>query len=512
MADSEQILRKVDIVDVISSYLELKKSGSNYSARCPFHQDDTPSLFVSPTKGIWKCFGCGVGGDAIKFVALYENISYSEALMKVAKKYNIPLKPKRQKKDEKLLKALELVAQLYMEKLRNTPFAIDYLKERAVSSRSVHKFMLGFSKSSEELVRFLKEKGLLDVYERTGNIIKIDNGIYRDLFLSRLTIPIKDEKGKVIAFGGRVLYDGQPKYINSPESEFFKKREVMFGFYEAKDYIRERGHAIVVEGYFDVISMHDEGFKNTVAPLGTSLTREHAQLLKRYTKEVLLLFDGDDAGRKAVWQSLPHLLSEGIKVKVAYLPEGKDPDTMLKSDKEHLKKLLSQPKDIFDLLLENVREGDKKNLEDTLRFVGFIKDSIEKHDILTRISNLTNIPISVLYEGISKVSHEEKDQDLQLTYLERVFLLGLMKLGAEEVNLKEILLSPQAMEIVEYILSGDYHLVPESVKNTKVYNLESAFKECSEMLKIKQDEFKESPKSIKEVRDKKEIVRFRKRI
>ncbi|MFN3814207.1 MAG: DNA primase, partial [Aquificaceae bacterium] len=484
--------------------------GSNYSARCPFHQDDIPSLFVSPTKGIWKCFGCGVGGDAIKFVALYENISYSEALIKVSKKYNIPLRSKRQKKDEKLLKALELVAEFYMERLKGTSFAIDYLKERAVSSRSAHKFMLGFSKSSEELVKFLKEKSLLEVYERTGNIIKIDDGVYRDLFVNRLTIPIKDERGRVIAFGGRVIHEGQPKYINSPESDFFRKREVLFGLYEAKDYIMNKGHAIVVEGYFDVISMHDEGLKNTVAPLGTSLTKEHAQLLRRYTKEVLLLFDGDDAGRRAVWQSLPHLISEGIRVKVLYLPEGTDPDTMLKSDKEYFKQLLSRQRDIFDLLLENAK--DRKTLEEILHFAGFIKDSIEKHDTLRKISNVTNIPVSVLYESISKPSHEEKDQDLQLTYLERVFLLGLMKFGVQEVNLKELLLSPRAMEMVEHILSGDYHFIPKSVKNTKVYSLESAFKECCEILKIKQDEFMESPKSIKEVRNKKEIVRFRKRI
>lgn len=514
MSSREEILRKIDIVEVVSSYIDLKKVGSNYSARCPFHPDDTPSLFVSPSRGIFKCFGCGVGGDAIKFVALYENISYSEALIKLAKRYGIPLKMREDRKDSKVIRILELVADYYHNALKKSPHAVDYLKSRGVSSRSIQKFRLGFSPSSEELVNFLRKEGLIDAYEKTGNLIKIDEGIYRDLFTGRVVIPIRDERGRCIAFGGRVLYEGKPKYINSPESEFFKKREVMFGLYEGKDYIKDMGFAIIVEGYFDVISMHDEGYKNTVAPLGTSFGEEHARLLSRYTKDVILLFDGDSAGKRAIRQTAPYLLSQDIKVRVAYLPEGEDPDTLVKRDKELFRLLLEGAKDMFELFIKMLREGQKEALKDLVYFAGFVKNKVYQHDILREASQVSGLPLSALYDQLPKVQRkEEKEEDQKLTYAERVFLLGLMKFGREEY-LKDVLLSPNAMRIAEHILSGDYHLVPESVKNAKVYDLESAFLASCEMLKIGKEEFKEGVKSIKDMREKssQQVVRFRRRI
>ena len=515
MSARDELLRKIDIVDVISSYIDLKRVGSNYSARCPFHPDDTPSFFVSPSKGIFKCFGCGVGGDAIKFVSLYENISYSEALIKLAKKYNIPIKIKETKKDNKPFHILELVASYYHSALENAPKVIDYLKSRGVSSKSVQNFMLGYSPSSEDLVSFLKKEGILDAYEKTGNLIKLDEGVYKDLFAGRLIIPIRDEKGNCIAFGGRLLQEGHPKYINSPESEFFKKRSVVFGLHQAREYIKEMDFAIVVEGYFDVISMHQEGYKNTVAPLGTAFSQDHAKALSKYTKNVVLLFDGDNAGKKAVRLATPYLLSQGINVKVAYLPEGEDPDTMAKKDKEGLRTLIQNAQDIFQILIEEIKEGKSYALKDFLYYASFVTDVVYQHELIKLASSASNLSVSLLYEQMPKVQKvEDKEETLGLTYNEKVFLLGLMRLGKEEY-LKDVVLSPKAMQIAEYILAGDYHMVPEDIKNTKVYDLESAFETSYHLLRVDKSQFdlSQGEKDIRKLREEKDkyIVRFRRR-
>jgi len=228
MPSLKDLLGKIDIVDIISSYIELKRVGNSYTARCPFHPDDTPSFYVSPSKGIFKCFGCGVGGDAIKFVSLYENIDYWEAVEKLAKRYGISIKLRRKEKDSKLLVALQKVAEFYHEQLKESKQAIDYLQSRGINSKSIGKFTLGFAGNTEKLIKLLSEEGLLEVYEKSGNITKIEEGVYRDLFKNRLVIPVRDIKGDVIAFGGRSLDGSQPKYINSPESEIFKKRSNLF--------------------------------------------------------------------------------------------------------------------------------------------------------------------------------------------------------------------------------------------------------------------------------------------
>ncbi|MCY0865977.1 MAG: DNA primase [Aquificaceae bacterium] len=340
MSSLKDLLGKIDIVDVISSYIELKRIGNNYAARCPFHPDDTPSFYVSPSKGIFKCFGCGVGGDAIKFVSLYENIDYWEAVERLAKRYGISIKLRRKEKDSKLLIALQKVAEFYHEQLKESKQALEYLESRGISSRTISKFTLGFSGNTEKLIRLLSEEGLLEVYEKSGNITKIEEGFYRDLFKNRLIIPVRDIKGDVIAFGGRSLDGSQPKYINSPESEVFKKRSTLFGLYEAKEYIREEGEVIIVEGYFDLMSLWQEGIRNCVAPLGTALTEEHALMLSKLVKRVVLLYDGDKAGRKAVRSSVPYLLKAGMQVRVVYLPEGEDPDSFVRKDPQALKSLI----------------------------------------------------------------------------------------------------------------------------------------------------------------------------
>ena len=286
-SDIEDLRREIDIVDVISEYLNLEKIGSNYRTNCPFHPDKTPSFYVSSDKQIFKCFGCGVGGDAIKFVSLYENISYFEAALELAKKYGKKFDLGKISKDERVFLALDKASDFYRESLLKNEKVTKYLKDRGIDGKTVKRFGLGFSPSSEELVKLLQKDGFLEDYLKTKNLIKLGEKAYKDLFSRRIVIPIKDPGGRVIGFGGRKLKeDNTPKYINSPESEIFKKGKNLFALYESKDYIREDGYAILVEGYFDALKLFSEGTRNVVAPLGTALTYEQAELLSKYTKKV----------------------------------------------------------------------------------------------------------------------------------------------------------------------------------------------------------------------------------
>ncbi|SHK55744.1 DNA primase [Thermocrinis minervae] len=475
MQSLKDLMSKIDIVDVIGSYIDLKRSGSNYMARCPFHPDDTPSLSVSPSKGIWKCFGCGVGGDAVKFVAMYEGISYREALIKLAEKYRIPIKLKTTK-DEKIFLIMEEVANFYHQQLKGNERAKEYLKFRKVPSAMVERFMLGFSPSTEKLLEFLSTRGYLNEYEKTGNLYKYKDGSYRDIFLERLIIPIRDAKGRLVGFGGRTISDAQPKYINSPESSVFKKASVLFGLWQAKDYIREKQVAYLVEGYFDVIRMHSIGLKQTVAPLGTAFTQEHAGLLSRYAKRVILVFDGDEAGKKAVRTAASHLLSYGIEVFVCYLPEGEDPDSMGERDPKALENLINGAKNLFDLLIE------EDNLKEYVYFAGFLQDGILKHELLTKLSRAKNIPIDSIYSMLPKKT-QKKESSHGLSYYEKVFLIGLYRLKPKDVDLRLLNLSPEAMLLAEEILSGEEDL-PDFLQNERIPNLEEAFRFALENLKI----------------------------
>ncbi len=499
MPTLKDLFGKIDIVDVISSYIELKRVGNNYAARCPFHPDDTPSFYVSPSKGIFKCFGCGVGGDAIKFVSMYENIDYWEAVEKLAKRYGISIRLRRKEKDSKLLAALQKVAELYHEQLKENKQAIDYLQSRGINSKSIGKFTLGFAGNTEKLVKLLAEEGLLEAYEKSGNITEVEKGIYRDLFKNRLIIPVRDIKGNVIAFGGRSLDGSQPKYINSPESEIFKKRSSLFGLYESKEYIKEEGDVIVVEGYFDLISLWQEGIRNCVAPLGTALTEEHALMLSKLAKKVILLYDGDKAGRRAVKSSVPHLLKANMQVKVIYLPEGEDPDSFVKKDPQALKTLIKTSQEVEVYLLQRVKEGDKEAFEDLLYFCSFIPDGVKRYELLKELSKITSLPITSLQERVVKLEKREEKEQTPLSYHEAVLLAGLYRFGFEGVELDKLKLSPYLMELIEALKREEYHLIPDYVKNFKAYNLDRAFQESLKALSLPDIE---EPMDFQELRQK----------
>ncbi|WP_457599911.1 DNA primase [Hydrogenivirga sp.] len=486
-SDIDELRRELDIVEVISDYIRLERAGNNYKANCPFHPDRTPSFHVSPSKQIFKCFGCGVGGDAIKFVSLYENVSYIEAAKQLAKRYGIKLRIREESSEKRRIhEVLESVAEFYHRSLKENREALEYLRERGIDTSMVKKFMLGFSPSSSELVNLLKDMNALELYSKTGNIKLVQEERYRDLFANRLVIPIRDPQGRFTGFGGRLLKGEGPKYVNSPESEVFKKRELLFGFYEGLSYLRELKSALLVEGYFDVMALHQEGFRNAVATLGTALGREHAALLSKVVDRVYLLFDGDEAGRRAMRLAVPHLLREGLDVYPLFLPEGIDPhDFVLREGRKAMKALIESVSDVFELLKDRIRKGVEveNSIKDFTYFLSFMKDEIRAFTLLSELSRLTKIPVDILSTKLYKAPERIEEENERLSFTEKVFLKGLLELRPE-VDLEELNLSLRAREYARSIINEEYYHIPEEVINLKTTDIERDFRASLEKLRI----------------------------
>lgn len=339
-----QLMRDgVDIVGLISRYVSLKRTGSNHVGLCPFHAEKTPSFSVSAGRQIFKCFGCGLGGDAFEFLMRMEGLSFVEAATRIAGEMGIDLEQRQlspaqvQQREEKetLQKIAALASEFYHTQLLQAAEAEDcrqYLNRRGYGRTSATEYQLGYApRQGAALAEHLRQQGAnLEAARRLGLIRPRDRGEGDyDLFRGRLIFPIHDLSGRVVAFGGRILDDGQPKYINSPQSALYHKGEVLFGLYGARQAIRQAETAILVEGYFDQLALARAGFAHVVATCGTALTSEHAELIKRYTRRVLLLFDSDQAGRKATFKSMELLLPVGIEAAVVGLEAGEDPDSFL---------------------------------------------------------------------------------------------------------------------------------------------------------------------------------------
>ena len=380
----EEVRKNADIVEVISEYLHLKREGSNYKAVCPFHSDTDPSLSVSPSRQIWKCFGCGKGGDVIKFVAEYEGISYFEAAKKLAQKYGVSVPTLGNKKRSRYEEALLKVLDFYRENLLKSKKAREYLlKERKIPARAVEEFKLGFSPTGEALVEFAKREGIFETLRELGHIVDGKRGPI-DLFWNRITIPIFDAYGRLRGFAGRRMDDYQPKYLNSKNSEWFSKELALFGIDRAKSYAKDKKRLILVEGFFDVIRLHSLGLGEAVATLGTTLTEGHIRIIKKHTDKVYLVYDGDESGRKALFQNAKELLKWGLSSYVVFLPEGNDPDDFLKerNNLKTFKKLLKNAKHYMELLLENIEslppEQKEAKLKEVINLIKGIKDPVKR--------------------------------------------------------------------------------------------------------------------------------------
>ena len=354
----EEVRMKNDIVDVVSQYVKLTRKGSSYFGLCPFHNEKTPSFSVTPGKQMYYCFGCGAGGNVFNFIMEYENYTFGEALKHLADRAGVELpqieysKEVREKAQERaeLLEINKQAAQYFYYQLRTEKGAqgYQYLTGRGLSEETMRKFGLGYSdKFGGGLYQFLKSKGYGDDRLRESGLFNVDerHGMY-DKFWNRVIFPIMDVNNRVIGFGGRVMGDGKPKYLNSPETKIFDKSRNLYGLNVART--TRRKYLILCEGYMDVISMHQAGFTNAVASLGTALTSGHASLLKRYTQEVLLLYDSDEAGVRAALRAIPILREAGVNSRVVNLRPYKDPDEFIKNlGAEAFEERLEQASDSF---------------------------------------------------------------------------------------------------------------------------------------------------------------------
>ncbi len=381
----DDLLARLDIVDIIDARVKLKKKGKNYSACCPFHNEKTPSFSVSQEKQFYHCFGCGAHGNAIDFVMEYERLEFVEAIEELASFLGLDV-PREQRsggystqpranteQKRNLYDMMGSIAQFYQNQLKaaSSKVAIDYLKERGLSGEIVQKFGIGYVADEWDLVRknFGQQKDTQDMLVAGGMLIENDKGNRYDRFRGRVMFPIRDRRGRVIGFGGRVLGDGTPKYLNSPETPIFHKGKELYGLYEVMQAYREPPQVLVVEGYMDVVALAQYGVDYSVASLGTSTTGDHIQLLFRQTNTVVCCYDGDRAGKEAAWRALENALQylkTGNTLKFLFLPDGEDPDSYIrKHGKEAFEQQVQQATPLSSYLFENLIELHQINLGTT---------------------------------------------------------------------------------------------------------------------------------------------------
>ncbi|KXG78500.1 DNA primase [Fervidicola ferrireducens] len=436
----EEIIKEVqdraDIVEIVSNYVSLKKRGENYVGLCPFHSEKTPSFNVSPKKQLFYCFGCGVGGNVFTFLMKKENWTFPEALRWLAERVGIKLPEEETlgkvseafKLKREILEINKMAAEYYHYNLLKTTEAErarHYLSSRGILAETVERFNLGYALPAwDGLINFMRSKGIgEDALLKAGLVIPKSSGKgFYDRFRDRIIFPIKDVTGSVVGFGGRILDKGEPKYLNSPETPVFNKREHLYGLPMIN---KGQSPIILVEGYMDCITLHQHGFTQAVASLGTSLTEQQAKTLKRYTDEVAIAYDSDAAGQAATLRGIGVLVKEGLRVKVIDLPEGKDPDEFIKArGKEAFEELVKSAQNFIDYRLNSAKKGlDLKSQDGKLKFIkravlilAEIEDGVERELYVQKISGELNIPKNALYEDVNKIRTQSVMPNIGLKY------------------------------------------------------------------------------------------------
>ena len=428
---ADRVKQQADIVRVIGEYVRLKKSGQNFTGLCPFHGEKTPSFAVHPVKQIYHCFGCGVGGDVFKFVMEMEKITFPEAIRVVAEKCGIAVPrarertPEERQENQQRTALVELhreAAAFFVQQLNGTPegrAARAYLLDRGLNSEAVARFGIGFAPSGgEALLRAMKQKYSEKVLEVSGLFSRDQSGRLYDRFRRRVMFPIANESGKIVAFGGRALGDDLPKYLNSPETPIYSKSNVLYHLDRAKEALRQRDFAVLVEGYMDAIAVALAGVSNVVASCGTSLTEPQVKLLTRFTRRIIVNYDPDTAGQAATERSLALLLEQGVEVRVLALPGGKDPDSFIRSEgAAAYTKLLGEAPPYVDYLISRARQMDLNSAEGKLRAVNFllpyvqrVPDRILRSEWATRIAQQLRIEEPVLRESMRKAANERRSE------------------------------------------------------------------------------------------------------
>ncbi len=436
----DSVLNAAAIEEVIGEYIALKKRGANLLGRCPFHDEKTPSFTVSPSKGIYKCFGCGKAGNSVSFLMEHDNLTFTDAIRKLAAKYNITLEEdnivnreeynEQQKKRESLLVALEFAKNFFKEQLiteEGKRVADTYFRERGFTRQTMDEFELGYSPQAwDSLVNAALEAQFnLEYFADAGLVKKKEDGTYFDMFRHRVIFPIHDLTGKVIAFGGRQLVkdDRSPKYLNSPETDVYHKSNVLYGIFQAKKQIRNLNNCFLVEGYTDVTTLHQAEIKNVVASSGTSLTEGQIKLIRRFTDNVTVLYDGDAAGIKASLRGIDLLLEQGLNVRCVSFPEGEDPDSYCKKlgAADFKNYIETEQKDFIlfktGLLMEGVGNDPIRKTEvvkNLLVSIALIPDALKRAAYARECSKVMDADEKLLLSEISRMRRNRSSQDAQV--------------------------------------------------------------------------------------------------
>ena len=478
----EQILQTARIEEVVGEFVTLKKRGANLIGVCPFHNEKTPSFNVNPARNIFKCFGCGKAGDSAKFLMEHEHFTYPEALRYLAKKYNIKIEEKEQTAEELMLQSVrekmfninEFADKYFVDTLWNTEegktIGLEYFRERGYLNPIIEKFHLGYSPAKwDAFTEHAKQNGYSEeLLEQIGFSIKGQKGLY-DRYHGRVMFPIHNLTGRVIGFGGRILVNDpekkSPKYQNSPESEIYDKKQTLYGIYFAKNAIAKNDECILVEGYFDVLRMHQIGIENVVASSGTSLTMEQIRLVKRYTKNITMLYDGDAAGIHAALRGTDMILSEGMNVRVVVLPPEHDPDTFGKEfSVEYVSNYLKEnAKDFIrfktELLLKDAQNDPIKRgqvIRDIVETISVIPDSIFRITYVKECSRLLDMPEQTLTNELNKILRAKLKKTL-----------GIEDNVVPETETTTV--TPKQEETVEDQLPAGYYQERELVKLLLMY-------------------------------------------
>ena len=480
---SEEILNEIrqsnDIVDVISQYVHLKRSGRNFFGLCPFHNEKSPSFSVSPDKQIFHCFGCGVGGNVITFVSQIEGLNFVETVQMLAERANIQLPTLQNNGDtqreilkDKVYKVNEFTAEYYHQNLYKpqAKMAQEYVKKRQLTNETLKSFRIGFSGKFDELYQELKKQGFQEqeILE-SGLVNKNERGQYIDRYRNRLMFPICDARGRVIAFGGRVLDDSKPKYINSPENVVYSKGRHLFGLNVAKK--GDTKKLLIVEGYMDVISLHQRGITNVVAPLGTALTEQQGWLLRKNSEQIILSFDSDDAGIKAKLRAIDILQNMGCDLRVIQLEGAKDPDEyILKYGNIRFQNAVDKAFSVVEFKVKILKkELNLDNTNDKIKFLNEIAKLISKVDntmerevYIEKIAKEYDISKEAIYAEVNKLTYKNDKSEKILEKAKPV-------ITHKKVETKEV---PQAIKrrentIISILLSGDlsiFEIIKQNIK------------------------------------------------
>lgn len=514
---SEEIIDEVrqsnDIVDVVSQYVHLKRSGRNYFGLCPFHNEKSPSFSVSPDKQIFHCFGCGVGGNVFTFLMKIEGIGFVEAVQMLAERANIQLPTLENREDaakealkSKVYKVNEFTAEYYHQNLYKptSKMAQEYVKKRKLSNDTLKSFRIGFSGKFDELYKELKKQGFgnQEILE-SGLVNKNDRGEYIDRYRNRLMFPICDARGRVIAFGGRVLDDSKPKYINSPENIVYSKGRHLFGLNVAKKSSEIKKRILIVEGYMDVISLHQRGITNVVAPLGTALTQAQGWLLRRNSEQVVLSFDSDEAGLKAKIRAMDILQDMGCDVRVLQMEGAKDPDEyIIKYGNARFNVLVENALSVIefkvkllkqDLNLENT--SDKiKFLNEIAKIIAKVDNTIEREVYIEKIAKQYDISKEAIYAEVNKLTYANSSGE---KILERPRPVVVHK-PVSEVKVSEAT-KRRENTIISILLMGDLNIYKIIKQNISVENLKDPINK--EIIQKLYEEFENGNSNINSIID-----------